>query len=398
MLEVSQNMLGAYGEWAAGLVSDGPGSLSFRSEEWQDVDEWRTAARSKLLELMSGPDSGSTPEATIEREYVYDGLHIEELSWQLPYGPRTQAIFLKPEGAKGPLPGIVALHDHGDQKYFGKRKITQTSDQLHPILAEHQKLYYGGVAWANQIAKRGYAVLVPDLFAFGSRRVLQKDLPPQVANMLVDVCDEPGSEPPADTVDMKVESEDEIKTYNLFALQHEHLMAKSLLCAGTTWPGVFCGEDQRALDYLCSRYDVDDERVGCGGLSGGGLRTVFLAGLDDRIKCAITVGFMTTWRDFLLDKSYAHTWMIYVPLMAKYMDFPDIISLRTPLPTMVLCTRHDPLFTMPEMERSQAMLTETYAKAGAPDSFRFSFYDGPHIFDIPMQAEAFDWFNLWLKA
>ena len=34
-------------------------------------------------------------------------------------------------------------------------------------------------------------------------------------------------------------------------------MAKSLFCAGTTWPGVFTAEDQRALDYLCSRDDVD---------------------------------------------------------------------------------------------------------------------------------------------
>ena len=34
-------------------------------------------------------------------------------------------------------------------------------------------------------------------------------------------------------------------------------MSKSLFCAGTTWPGVFTAEDQRALDYLCSRDDVD---------------------------------------------------------------------------------------------------------------------------------------------
>ena len=54
-------------------------------------------------------------------------------------------------------------------------------------------------------------------------------------------------------------------------------MSKSLLSAGTTWPGVFTAEDQRALDYLCSRDDVDPARVGCAGLSGGGLRTVYLA-------------------------------------------------------------------------------------------------------------------------
>ena len=50
---------------------------------------------------------------------------------------------------------------------------------------------------------------------------------------------------------MNPESEDEIKAYNKFAAEHENLMAKSLFCAGTTWPGVFTAEDQRALDYLC---------------------------------------------------------------------------------------------------------------------------------------------------
>ena len=45
------------------------------------------------------------------RTYAYDGLQVEELAWQLPYGPPTEAILLKPLGAKGPLPGVLALHD-----------------------------------------------------------------------------------------------------------------------------------------------------------------------------------------------------------------------------------------------------------------------------------------------
>ncbi len=77
------------------------------------------------------------------------------------------------------------------------------------------------------------------------------------------------------------------------------------------------GEDQRALDYLCSREDVDSERVGCAGLSGGGLRTVYLGGIDARIRCACCVGMMSTWRDYLLDKCHTHTWMIYIPLLPR---------------------------------------------------------------------------------
>ena len=133
-------------------------------------------------------------------------------------------------------------------------------------------------------------------------------------------------------------------------------MAKSLFCAGTTWPGVFTAEDQRALDYLCSRDDVDPARVGCAGLSGGGLRTVYLAGLDDRIRCACCVGMMTTWRDYLLNKCYTHTWMIYIPGMPLDLDYPEILGLRVPLPTLVQNDTEDQLFTIGEMRRADRIL------------------------------------------
>ena len=123
------------------------------------------------------PESGGTPQVTVNAQYEYDGLHTEELSWQLPYGPRTEAILLKPAGSTDPFPGILALHDHATNKYFGKRKIARTSDAWHPTLFETHDPYYGGVSWANEIAKRGYAVLVPDAFTFGSRRVRLTDVP-----------------------------------------------------------------------------------------------------------------------------------------------------------------------------------------------------------------------------
>jgi hypothetical protein len=75
----------------------------------------------------------------------------------------------------------------------------------------------------------------------------------------------------------------------------------------------------------------------------GGMRTVFLAGMDDRIKVAVVVGFMTTCREFLLDKPFTHTWMTYVPLLPKDLDFPEILALRAPAPTMVPNCREDPL-------------------------------------------------------
>jgi dienelactone hydrolase len=175
-------------------------------------------------------------------------------------------------------------------------------------------------------------------------------------------------------------------------------MAKSLFCAGTTWPAVFFAEDQKALDILCAREDVDTTRVGCGGLSGGGLRTVFMAGLDERIKCAVPVGFMTTWKDFLLNKSFTHTWMLYVPLLPNELDFPEILGLRAPLPSLVLNDEQDDLYTMQGMNDAEKILKEVYTKANAENNFKCNYYPGPHKFDKKMQADAFDWFDKWLKT
>ncbi|HEY5751220.1 MAG TPA: alpha/beta hydrolase family protein [Chryseolinea sp.] len=379
-----KSVIGAYGKWAAGLTENKLPSLSFRNKEFTDVNAWKKNARKRLAERLAIPEIGGMPIVTVKKQYSYDGLHIEELSWQLPYGAATDAILLKPMNAKGRLPGILAFHDHGGVKYFGTRKITRTSDVLHPLMAEHQKGYYENLAWANEVAKRGYVVLVSDAFPFASRRVLMNDIAPDtLRHGLSD--DDP-------------ESVEHIEAYNKWAYDHEHIMSKSLLSAGTTWPGVFFAEDKKALDVLCSRPDVDVKNIGCGGLSGGGMRTVFMAGQDDRIKCAVCVGFMTTWRDFVMNKSPNHTWMTYVPLLPNEMDFPEILGLRAPLPTMVLNDTEDELYTQDEVKRADKILAEVYQKAGAADHYKCSYYPGPHKFDKKMQADAFNWFDKWLKG
>lgn len=377
------SIIGAYGPWAAGLNSKQTPSFSFRNGKFKDIKAWQQKARQLVLERMNVPDIGGMPAVTVRKKYTYDGLQIEELSWQLPYGGATEAILLKPENAKGKLPAVLGFHCHGGNKYFGARKITKTGDDQHPMMKDHQVRYYEGKAWANELAKRGYVVLVPDAFTFASRRVMLKDVPEVLRQGLTD------NDP---------ENRTNIEAYNEWASNHEHIMAKSLFSAGTNWPAVFFAEDKKALDILCARSDVDASRVGCGGLSGGGIRTDYMAGLDPRIKCSVSVGFMTTWKDLILNKSYTHTWMTYVPQLPNELDFPEILGLRAPSPAMVLNDEQDSLFTMPEMKEADRILQEVYDKAGASENYRCNFYPGPHKFDVKMQEDAFAWWDKWLKA
>jgi dienelactone hydrolase len=369
--------LGVYRELADQILAQQGRRLAYTARDWPEVEQWRLEARGKLLELLAFRPAPAPLVVRLERSIEHDGLTIEEVSWSVGYGPRCQAWVLKPKGAKGRLPAVLALHDHGGFKYFGKEKIAE-SDHIFPLTAEHRKDAYGGVPWANALAQEGFVVLVHDTFLFGSRAVPVDSLSDRYQKRFDG---------------LQAGSPEYIRAYNAFAGEHEHVVAKSLFTAGTTWPGIYAYEDRRAVDYLLMRDDVAPERIGCGGLSGGGLRTVMLSGTDPRIKAALPVGFMSTWQDFLHDRVWTHTWMLYIPYCAAYLDFPDILSLHAPRPALVQFDEDDPLYSLAGQKDADRLLRETWTKMGAPDTYKGSFYPGPHKFDQPMQREAFDFWK-----
>ena len=184
--EENLSIIGLYGEWANSINRDKLPAFPSGGKNGQTWKHGGRLRKNGLLTVWLCRILVSVPKVNVIKQYAYDGLHIEELSWQLPYGRPTEAILLKPLNAKGRLPAILAFHDHGGNKYFGKRKITKTSEQQHPLMMAHQKEYYEGLAWANDIAKRGYVVLVSDAFSFASRRVMMQDVPDHIRHGLND--------------------------------------------------------------------------------------------------------------------------------------------------------------------------------------------------------------------
>jgi dienelactone hydrolase len=384
--------IGQYGELAEGILAESPFSLSYLARDWPEVEVWRAMARAKVHELLAFWPDPVAFDARTEPLGMFDGVQIERVSYAMPYGGRLEALMLLPEGAKTPLPAVMALHDHGGYKYLGKEKIISLPDQPESITA-HQESAYGGRGWADALCRRGYAVFVPDVFAFGSRRIKIGALTPDYRQMMLERfpgLEKVGSTDPADY-------ETACAAYNEFAAYHESILAKTLFTAGTTWPGVFAYEDRRSLDYLMTRPEIDPECVGCGGLSGGGLRTVLLSGLDSRIKCAVTVGFMNSFAEFVPTRMRHHTWMMYIPHLPRYMDWPDLNALRAPAPLMVQYDEEDQLFTFKGQREADSRIRAVYRKMGAAQNYSGRFYPGPHKFDVSMQEDAFDWFDKWLK-
>lgn len=357
-----------------------PFSMSFPAEARPDIDAWRSEGRAKMLELLaySPEPTPLSPEVLdIVRKDGYTRLRVR---YSVTRDRATEAFLLLPDGLDAPAPAVIAIHDHGGFYYFGKEKITETEEPPESLV-RHIAESYGGRPFADELARRGFVVLVPDGFYFGSQRLDPDLLPSRFTTPLRE--HEPGSDA-------------YIQAFNGMAGRHEPLVAKTVFTAGTTWPGILFHGDRVAVDYLLTRPEVDPGRIGCVGLSIGGFRSAHLFGLDPRIACGVVAGWMTTYRSLLYDHLGSHTWMIYVPRQHALLDLPDVPSLNAPRPLMVVNCLQDGLFTVEGMRAADRRLAEIYGRMGASERFRCEYYDVPHSFGIPAQDDAIAWLARWL--
>lgn len=352
--------------------------LSFLRDAFNDLTAWKRQARGKLLELLHYAPAPCEPRPeVVERsdrgEYVREKVYFNTTP-----DVRVPAYVLVPKGGRRPLPGIVALHDHGGFYLWGKEKLVETEDE-HPVLGAFKKRYYAGASIASDLARQGYVVIVIDMFYWGERR------------MLLD----------GDAEDWRRRTRDltaaRINEFNQRSSQNEALVGRTIFAAGFTWPGVIFWDDLRTLDYLLTRPEVDPRRVGCVGLSVGGLRACHLAALDDRIKAAVVVGWMASFPAQLrrhVRNTIGHTKI--VPGLYRHLDYPDVAALAMPSALLVINGSQDALFQLDGVRASFDKLGACYRKAGVADRVRTRLYDTPHEFNAAMQVEAWDWLKKWL--
>jgi dienelactone hydrolase len=361
--------LGIFSDWVAAAHRQGP---------LYPVAAPGSQTQALIREALGFCHGDENPmEIKIESKWEKDGVIGEEVSWSVGFGPRTHAYLLKPANAKGPLPGIVALHDHSDFKFYGKEKIADGPQGTLPLLHDFRKVPYGGRAYANALAREGFIVLIHDVFLWGSRRFPLDTMLEMMGSKTADLL-------------RANQISDEVEIYNNAAYFHEHWVSKYCTILGTNMAGVVAFEDRVALNYLLSRADVDAGHIGCIGLSGGGNRAALLTATHDSVRGTVIIGLMTTYLS-LLDHNMSHTWMLFPFGWSRYGDWPDIAASRAPQPLLVQYDLDDDLFTKDGMLKAHARLQDHYATVGKPDAYTGQFYPGPHKFDLEMQAVAFDW-------
>ena len=106
--------------------------------------------------------------------------------------------------------------------------------------------------------------------------------------------------------------------------------------------GMLVWDLMRLIDYLELRGEWDMEHLGCLGFSGGGMQTLYLAALDERVQYAVISGYMYGFRDALLTLN-RNCSCNYIPHLWEHLDMGDIACLIAPRPLVIQSCRQDRL-------------------------------------------------------
>ncbi|CAG7635477.1 alpha/beta hydrolase family protein [Paenibacillus allorhizosphaerae] len=334
-------------DWVKQMTRQTVQKLPFQAENAQQWEEWRDALKSKLAELAGTFEEHRVelePE-TVETSDLGDVIRERVVLTTSP-GLRMPVYILRPAQKQGRLPVIAALHGHG----YGSKEIVG----LHPDGSEMTGDPGIHRSFALELARHGYLVVAPELIGFGERRL-----------------EEDEGKPPKDN-----------SCYRLTA---------AFMMAGGTIGGFRSYEARRAIDYALQRGDADASRVGCMGLSGGGMVCALTSALDDRIKTAVISGYTNTFDDSIL--AMRHCIDNYIPGILEWAEMPDMIGLIAPRPLMIEAGENDRIFPLHGTRKAVSVLQKVYRTAGVPERFEADIFEGGHEIHGTV---SYAWFDRWL--
>jgi cephalosporin-C deacetylase-like acetyl esterase len=158
-----------------------------------------------------------------------------------------------------------------------------------------------------------------------------------------------------------------------------------------TWDGI------RSIDYLISRPEVDAERIGCTGNSGGGTMTSYLMATDDRIRAAAPSCYITSLRRLFHTIGPQDGEQNITAQVALGIDHADYITMRAPKPTLVLTATHD-FFDIDGSWTSFREAKRLYGILGFGKRVDLFEYPDKHGFSRPRREAALRWMRRWLQG
>jgi dienelactone hydrolase len=176
----------------------------------------------------------------------------------------------------------------------------------------------------------------------------------------------------------------------------EHIQAGAQnILIGQSVARYFIWDAKRALDYMVSRPDVDQERLGAVGCSGGGALTTFIGALDPRVKAVAPACYVNSYR-LLFAGQDPDSEMTFPKLLSSGLDMADFVELSAPNPWLILATDGD-YFTPAGARLVYEEARRWFGLYGADEKLRFFIGGGPHGTPLETREEIYKWMIRWLK-
>jgi dienelactone hydrolase len=177
-----------------------------------------------------------------------------------------------------------------------------------------------------------------------------------------------------------------------------HHAGYSLLPLGETIAGWMVWDSIRAADYLQSRPDVDPQRIGIAGNSGGGLNTLFTSALDSRFRAAVVAGYVFEFQSWM-KYGGSHCTCVYLPGLYRSMEWFEIAGLTAPRPLLMLQGARDSIFPRTSARRAGRATEALYSMLGQHRNVRFDLIPNePHGLTKPFREAIYGWMRLHLAG
>ena len=146
-----------------------------------------------------------------------------------------------------------------------------------------------------------------------------------------------------------------------------------------------------------TRPEVDAERIGVTGRSGGGAYSWWIAALDDRVHCAVPVAGVTSLRDHVINGCVeGHCDCMYMANTFRW-DYAKVAALVAPRPLLISNTDKDTIFPLEGVIDIHRQVRHIYELHDAGKDFGLQITEGPHEDTQELHIHAFRWFNRCLK-
>ena len=276
---------------------------------------------------------GSRELKKIGKPLDYPEYTLQKYSFELCEGLKSAVYILTPKKIISPAPAVVALCGHG----YGVRQILNItkSDRKKklPYIDSYQK------SFAVELAKRGCTVAAPELFGFGEAR-LEKDLKKP---FYISSCDE---------------------------LSHH------LLPYGLSTAAIRVMQASACADILLNMSSTDPKRLGCMGISGGGLTALYASVTDERFRRTVISCYVNTFRSSIL--SLWHCPDNYIPRILETGEIYDFAASIAPRELLIESGKKDKLFPIEASLEAHEKIRRIYELTGAQDKLTIDVFNGKH--------------------